>query len=72
MSLLENYTEKFSTFPGEPIPSRKSMCYLVYKLKTIRSLLEKKADKKQTVLTEESLDNTGARLELHQEDLVKD
>jgi hypothetical protein len=50
-------------FPREPVPSRQNIHYLVNKLKTMGSLLDKKPDRKQIVLTEETLDDTGARLE---------
>jgi hypothetical protein len=40
------------------------------KLKTTVLLLDKKPDRKQTVLTEEKLDDTGARLETYQENLL--
>jgi hypothetical protein len=50
-------------FPGEPVPGRQNIHYLVNKLKTKVSLLNKKPDRKWTVLTEEILDNTGARLQ---------
>jgi hypothetical protein len=51
------------TFPGDPVPSRQNIYYLASKLKTTGSLLDKKSDRKWTVLTEETLDDTGARLE---------
>jgi hypothetical protein len=35
-------------FPGEPVPSRQNIHYLVNKLKTRRSLLDKKSDRKRT------------------------
>jgi hypothetical protein len=44
--------------PGDPVRSRQIIHYLVSKLKT-GSLLNKKADRK---LTEETLDDVGARL----------
>jgi hypothetical protein len=50
-------------FPGEPVPSRQNIQYLVNKLKITGSLLDTKPDMKQTVLTEETLDDTGAGLE---------
>jgi hypothetical protein len=50
-------------FPGEPVPSKQSIHNLVNKLKTTGSLLDKKPDRKRTVLREEKLDNIGARLE---------
>jgi hypothetical protein len=50
-------------FPEEPVPSRQNIHYLVNNLKRTGSLLDKKPDRKQTVLTEETLDNIGARLE---------
>jgi hypothetical protein len=50
-------------FPGEPFPSRQSIHYLVSKPKTTASLLDKRPDRKRTVLTEDKLDDIGARLE---------
>jgi hypothetical protein len=50
-------------FPGEPVSSRQSIQYFVSKLKTRESLLDKKPDRKVTVLTELKFDGTGARLE---------
>jgi hypothetical protein len=50
-------------FPGEPVPSRQNIHYLVNKLKTMGSMLDKKPDRKRAVLTEETLDNICARLE---------
>jgi hypothetical protein len=50
-------------FPGEPVPSRQNVHYLVKKLNTSGTLLDKKPDRKRTVLTEETLDDIGARLE---------
>ncbi|GFG40733.1 hypothetical protein Cfor_01122, partial [Coptotermes formosanus] len=47
---------------GEPLPSRQTIQYLVNKL-TTGSLVDKKPDKKGTVLTEEKLEEIGARLE---------
>jgi hypothetical protein len=58
-------------FPGESVPSRQSIHYLVNKLKTTGSLLDKKPDRKQNVLTEETLDNIGARLETSQRKFLK-
>jgi hypothetical protein len=49
-------------FPGEPVLSIQNILYLVNKLKPEGSLLDKQPDKKQTVLTEETLDDIGARL----------
>jgi hypothetical protein len=53
-------------FPEQPVPSRQSMHYLINKLKTTGSLLDKTPDRKRTVLTEETLGDTGARLETSQ------
>jgi hypothetical protein len=39
------------------------MYHLINKLETRDSLLDKNSDRKQTVLTEDTLDNTDARLE---------
>jgi hypothetical protein len=50
-------------FSGESTSSRHSIQYLVSKLKTRESLLDKKPDRKVSVLTELKLDGTGARLE---------
>jgi len=50
-------------FPGEPVPSRQSIHNLVNKLKRTGSLLDKKPDRKRTVLTEDKLDKIEARLE---------
>jgi hypothetical protein len=50
-------------FPEEPIPSRQIIQNLVNNLKTKGSLPDKKPDRKRTVLTEETLDNIGARLD---------
>jgi hypothetical protein len=50
-------------FQGEPVPGRHSVFYLASKLKTEGSLLEKQPDRKQSVLTEETLDDIDARLE---------
>jgi hypothetical protein len=42
-------------FPGEPVLSRQSFHYLLSKLKTTGSLLDKKPDRKRALLTEETL-----------------
>jgi hypothetical protein len=42
--------------------SRQNIHYLVNKLKRTGSLLDRKTDRKLTVLTEKTLDNIGARL----------
>jgi hypothetical protein len=56
------YRRKFRLqFPEEPVPSRRSIHYVVNKLKTTGSLLDKKSDRKRTVLTE---DDTDARQQL--------
>jgi hypothetical protein len=60
----EKYRRKFrGRFPGEPVPSKHGTHYLVNKLKTAGSLLDKKPDWKRNVLTEEKLDDIGSRLE---------
>jgi hypothetical protein len=59
-------------FPGEPVPSRQNIHYLVNKLKITGLLLDKKPDRKQTVLTEETLDNNGARLETSPRKFLKE
>jgi hypothetical protein len=63
MSLPRNITENFSAFPGEPVPSRQSIHYMGYKLKTTASLLDKRPDIKQTALTE-YIGQHCARLEI--------
>lgn len=64
MCLLENISENFERkFPGELIPSRKDMHYLVNNLKIIRLLLDKRPDNKLPLLTEEALDDVYARSE---------
>ncbi|GFG35644.1 hypothetical protein Cfor_02565 [Coptotermes formosanus] len=50
-------------FPREPVPSRQAIHYLVNKLTTTGSLVDKKPDRERTVLTEEKLDETGTELE---------
>jgi response regulator of citrate/malate metabolism len=50
-------------FSGELVPSRQNIHYLVSNLKTTVSLLDKNPDRKRTVLTEETLDDSDARLE---------
>jgi hypothetical protein len=45
------------SFPGEPVPSRQGI--LVNKLKTT----DKKPDRKRTVMIQEKLEDTGARLQ---------
>jgi hypothetical protein len=50
-------------FPGQPVPSRQIIHYLVNKLTATGSLVDKKPDRKRTVLTEEKFDESGARLE---------
>jgi hypothetical protein len=50
-------------FPGEPVSSKQNIHYLVSKLKTTVLLPNKKPDRKRTVLTEETLDDIGTRLE---------
>jgi hypothetical protein len=49
---------------AEPVLSRQSIHRLVNKLKTRGTLLHKMPDMKQTVLTEETMDSSGARLEM--------
>jgi hypothetical protein len=59
-------------FPGEQVPSRQNIHYLVNTLKTMRSLLDKKPDKKRTVLAEETLTTLVLGLKLHQGGLLND
>jgi hypothetical protein len=57
------YRRKFQhKFPGEPVPSRQNIHYLVRKVEITGSLLDKPG-RKRTVLTEETLDGIDARLE---------
>jgi hypothetical protein len=55
--------------PDEQILSRQSFDYLVSKLKTTGSLLDKKPGRKRTVLTEETL---VLDLKLHHENILND
>jgi hypothetical protein len=50
-------------FPGQPVPSRQSIHYLVNKLTATGSLVDKKPDRQRTVLTDEKLAEIGARVE---------
>jgi hypothetical protein len=50
-------------FCDERVPSRQTVLNLVNKLRSTRLLIDKKAKHKRRVLTEEKLDDTGARLE---------
>jgi len=47
-------------FPGGQASSRQSIQYFISKLKSRESLLDKKPDRKVSVLTELKLDGTGA------------
>lgn len=49
-------------FPAESVPSKQSIHYLVNKLKTAGSLLDKKPVCKGTLLAEDKLVDVGARL----------
>jgi transposase len=49
-------------FRGERVPSRQTIHNLVNKLRTTGFLIDKKTKHKGRVLTEEKLDETGARL----------
>jgi hypothetical protein len=50
-------------FRYERVPSRQTVRNLVNKLRTTRLLIDKKQKHKRRVLTEEKLDDIGARLE---------
>jgi transposase len=50
-------------FCGERVPSRQTIHNLVNKLRTTGLLIENKQKHKRRVLTEEKLDDIGARLE---------
>lgn len=64
MSLLENVFENFSTNFQKKKQFRVDEVYTAWSVSCKeRSLLDKKSDRKLTVLTEEILDNAGARLE---------
>jgi len=65
MSLLENVNRKFWwQFSKESLPSRQSIHCLVSKLKTTGSLPDNKLGRKQTLLMDAKLYDTGARLEI--------
>jgi len=65
MSPMENVMRKFWwQFSRESHPSRQSIHCLVSKLKTTGSLPDNKLDRKQTLLMEAKLHDTGARLEI--------
>jgi transposase len=49
-------------FRGERVPSRQTIHNLVNKLRTTGFLIDKKTKHKRRVLTEEKLDEVGARL----------
>jgi Fe2+ transport system protein FeoA len=49
-------------FHGERVPSRQTIHNLVNKLRTMGFLIDKKTEHKRRVLTEEKLDEIGARL----------
>jgi transposase len=49
-------------FRGERVPSRQTIHNLVNKLRTTGFLIDKKTKHKRRVLTEEKLDEIGARL----------
>jgi hypothetical protein len=63
MNFLENRRKFRYQFPGELFPSKQSTHNLVNKLKTTGSLLDRKPNRKRNLLTEEKLDDNGARLE---------
>jgi hypothetical protein len=67
ISLLENVTKFLCQFPGEPVPSRQSIQSFVSILKTTGSLLDKKPDREQTVLTEENWTVLVLDFKLHKE-----
>jgi transposase len=50
-------------FRDERVPSRQTIHNLVNKLRTTELLIDKKTKHKHRVLTEEELDDTGARLQ---------
>ncbi|GFG36663.1 hypothetical protein Cfor_09402 [Coptotermes formosanus] len=50
-------------FQGQPVPNGQTIHYFVNKLTTTGSLVDKKPNRKRTVLTEEKLDDIRARLE---------
>jgi transposase len=50
-------------FRGETVPSRQTIHNLVNKLRSTGLLIDKKQKHKRRVLTEEKLDDMGARLE---------
>ena len=60
-------TEYIQTFPGEVPPSTFTIHAIVKKFETTCSVENKKRNRKHTVLTEETLDEIGASLELHQQ-----
>jgi len=65
MSPLENVNRKFWwQFSRESLPSRQSVHYLVGKLKTTESVPDNKLGRKQTLLMEAKLHDTGTRLEI--------
>jgi predicted transcriptional regulator len=65
MSLVENVNRKFWwQFSRESLPSRQSVHYLVSKLKTTGSIPDNNLGRKQTLLMEAKLHDTGARLEI--------
>jgi hypothetical protein len=60
MDLLESVRENFVI---NRVPSRQTVHILLNKLRATRLLLDKKQKRKRRVLTEEKLDDIGARLE---------
>jgi transposase len=64
VDLLENCQQKFGhKFCDEKIPSRQTIHNLINKLRTMGLLIDKKQKHKHQVLTDEKLDDIGARLE---------
>ena len=57
------HIEYIQTFPGEVPRSRFTIHEIVKKFKTIGFVANKKRNPKHTVLTEETLDETGTSLE---------
>jgi hypothetical protein len=72
MDILESVGKKFwHEFRDERVPSKQTIHNLVDILRTTRLLLDKKQKHKCRVLTEEKLDDTGAKLEHTPRKLLK-
>jgi hypothetical protein len=56
--------QKFRQFHDEKVPSRQTIHNLVNKLRTVGLLMDKKQKHKRQVLTEEKLDDIGARRDI--------